>query len=181
MAPDGLPPFDPRPYTPGNRVCAADAATLHCLRESAPKYTKDVANKTGVSGRTFSASFGYSSPRTGEHEIDAPAAALRAFEPLDPIDHRQLGAVAGGVLGRVGLNLVLAIAAPHDHPGLGRGRTAERCRRAAVRFHVLAAAVIHSGRIMISASGRRRTSGAIDEGRDRALPQAFCVLRRIRL
>lgn len=34
-------------------------------------------------------------PSPGEHEIDAAAAALRAFEPLDPIDHRQLGAQAG--------------------------------------------------------------------------------------
>jgi hypothetical protein len=53
-------------------------------------------------------------PRPGQHEIDAAAAALRAFEPLDPIDHRQLGAVARGVLGRVGLDPMLALAASHD-------------------------------------------------------------------
>jgi len=32
-------------------------------------------------------------PGAGEHEIDASAAALQAFEPDDPIDHRQLCAV----------------------------------------------------------------------------------------
>ena len=46
---------------------------------------------------------GHSSPRTGEHEIDAPAAALRAHQPLDPIAHRQIGAVASNLFGRVGL------------------------------------------------------------------------------
>ena len=38
----------------------------------------------------------------------------RALEPLDPIDHRQLGAVVGGVRGRVGLDLMPAVAAPDD-------------------------------------------------------------------
>ena len=41
-------------------------------------------------------------PRAGQHEIDAAAAALRALEPLDPIDDRQLGAVASRLRGQVG-------------------------------------------------------------------------------
>ena len=73
-----------------------------------------MANKTGVSERTFSASFEYSSPRTGEHEIDAPAAALRAHQPPDPIAHRQIGAVASNLVSGVELNLVSAVPAPDN-------------------------------------------------------------------
>jgi hypothetical protein len=54
---------------------------------------------------------GHSSPRTSEHEIDAPAAALRAHQPLYPIAHRQIGAIASSLFGRVRLDLMSAIAA----------------------------------------------------------------------
>ena len=80
-----------------------------------------MANNTGVSERTCSASIGYSSPRTGEHEIDAPAAALRAHQPPDPIAHRQIGAVASDLFGRVGLDPMPAIAAPNNQPYLRGG------------------------------------------------------------
>jgi hypothetical protein len=52
--------------------------------------------------------------RAGQHKIDASAAALRAFEPLDPRSHCQISAVALCHLSRVGLDLVAAIAAPDD-------------------------------------------------------------------
>ena len=44
-------------------------------------------------------------------EIDASAAAPRALEPPDPIDHRQMCAVAILQVGRIGLNPMLALAA----------------------------------------------------------------------
>ena len=100
-----------------------------------PEIQQAPACKTGISERTFSASFGYSSPRTGEHEIDAPAAALRTHQQPDPIAHRQIGAVASNLFGRVGLDPMPAIAAPNNQPHLRSGRAAERCRRTGVGFH----------------------------------------------
>ena len=47
------------------------------------------------------------------HETDIAAPALPAHQPLGPVQHRRLGAVAFGQFGRVGLDLVEAIAAPH--------------------------------------------------------------------
>ena len=76
-----------------------------------------------------------SSPSTGEYEIDLLAGALRAFEPPDPIAHRQICVVASSVLGRVGLDLMLAIAAPDNKPCLRRGCATERCWRPGVPVH----------------------------------------------
>jgi len=50
-----------------------------------------------------------STGRTGRHKVDGPAAAFRAHEALDPIDRRQIVAVACGMLGRVGLEICGAI------------------------------------------------------------------------
>ena len=47
------------------------------------------------------------------HETDVAASALPAHQPLGPVRHRRFGAVALGHFGRVGLDLVEAIAAPH--------------------------------------------------------------------
>jgi len=65
------------------------------------------------------ASEGYSC--TGEHEIDAPAAALRTNQSPDPIAYRQIGTVTSNLLGRVGLDLMPAIAAPDNQPHLRGG------------------------------------------------------------
>ena len=54
--------------------------------------------------------------RLGHHEIDLVAAALRADEPLAPIEDRRFGAVPGSDLSRVGLNLMLGGFAPDDEP-----------------------------------------------------------------
>jgi hypothetical protein len=56
------------------------------------------------------------SPRSGYDHIDLAAAALGADQPLAPIGHSSFGAVLLGHLGRVGLDLVPAILAPHDQP-----------------------------------------------------------------
>jgi len=75
-------------------------------------------------------------PRPGQHEIDLLAAALRAFELPGPIAQRQFTAVASSVLGRVGVELVLAVAAPDDQPSLcHHRRAAERSRRPAIPVH----------------------------------------------
>jgi hypothetical protein len=60
------------------------------------------------------------------------AAALRATQPLVPILHRRRGAVSLGHFGRIGLDLVAAIPAPHDEPHLRRGGAAERIRNVRV-------------------------------------------------
>jgi len=75
------------------------------------------------------------SPRTGEHEIDLRAAALRADKALDQRAHRQIGAVASRLLGGVGLELVLAISAPDNQSCLRRSRTAERSLWPGVGLH----------------------------------------------
>jgi hypothetical protein len=71
----------------------------------------------------------------GDDEIDLPAAALATHQPLVPVGDGRLGAVALGQRGRVGLDLVPAIAAPHDEPHMGRGGAAERRRRPGVAVH----------------------------------------------
>ena len=76
-----------------------------------------------------------SASRASANEIDPPAAALAADKPLVLVGDAHLGAVAFRHFGRVGLDLVPAIAAPHDQADLGRGGVAERHRRAAVGAH----------------------------------------------
>jgi alkanesulfonate monooxygenase SsuD/methylene tetrahydromethanopterin reductase-like flavin-dependent oxidoreductase (luciferase family) len=60
------------------------------------------------------------------------------------------------MLGRVGLNLMLAIAAPHDDADLGGGRAAERRRRASIR--------LHPGRSVVVGS---TTEDLVEQGEDR--------------
>jgi len=50
-----------------------------------------------------------SGPR--HHHIDVRATAFRADKPLAPIGHSRLGAVSGGRLGRIGLDLMLTVRA----------------------------------------------------------------------
>ena len=64
----------------------------------------------------------------GHDEVDFPAAALAADEPLVPVRDAEISAVALGHRSGIGLDLVAAIAAPHDEPRMGRGGAAE-CRR----------------------------------------------------
>jgi hypothetical protein len=52
-----------------------------------------------------------------------------------PIDDRSLGAVAFGLLGGIGLDLMAAIPALYDQANAGRGRAAERRRRTRLGFH----------------------------------------------
>src|SRR6516164_4563832 len=40
--------------------------------------------------------------RSGQHHVGLPAAALRTHQPLAPVEHGDVGAVAGGHLGRGG-------------------------------------------------------------------------------
>jgi len=40
-------------------------------------------------------------------------------QPLAPLEDRRVGAIAGGHLAGVGLDLMLALLAPHDEPDLG--------------------------------------------------------------
>jgi hypothetical protein len=55
--------------------------------------------------------------RAGDDEIDLPTAALTADEPLMPVRDRQIGAIVQRHRGRVGLDLIPAIAAPDDQAG----------------------------------------------------------------
>ena len=59
-----------------------------------------------------------------------------ADKPGFPIRHTHLGPIALGHLGRVRLDPMPAIEAPHDKVHARRGSVAERHRWAAVRFHV---------------------------------------------
>jgi hypothetical protein len=52
-------------------------------------------------------------------KIDAAAAAARAHEPRG--SNRHIGAVALGLPGDLGLDLVVAILAPHDERDVGSG------------------------------------------------------------
>jgi hypothetical protein len=70
------------------------------------------------------------------HRIDLPAAAVRTDEPGAPIEHGRFGAVPSSHLGGIGLDLMLAILAPHDQPDLCRGSASERHRRGVFGFHL---------------------------------------------
>jgi hypothetical protein len=63
------------------------------------------------------------------HHMGLPAAALAADKPGVPIEHWGPGVVPGSYLGGVGLDLMLAILAPHDQPDAGGSSVAERHRR----------------------------------------------------
>jgi hypothetical protein len=73
---------------------------------------------------------------SGQHHVDLPTAALRTHQPLAPIEHGRFGAVPGGHLDGVGLDLVPAFLAPYNQPHAGRCRGAERHRRTAIGFHL---------------------------------------------
>src|SRR4051794_11673109 len=66
--------------------------------------------------------------RAADHEIDVPAAAARAHEPLLPVEKRQVGTVASDLFGQVGLDLMGARLAPHDQGQMGIKGGAERRR-----------------------------------------------------
>src|SRR6516164_5571576 len=72
--------------------------------------------------------------RSGHHQVDIVAAAVRAHQPLSPIENDGLGAVPLGDLRRVGLGPVTARLAPDYEPYTGRSRVAERHRRTQRRF-----------------------------------------------
>jgi hypothetical protein len=74
-------------------------------------------------------------PGPADDHVDIAAAAAGAHEPRLPVKQGGLRAIAGGVLGGIRLDLVAAIPAPHDEPHAGRGGSAERHRRAGLRFH----------------------------------------------
>src|SRR6516164_1382243 len=69
---------------------------------------------------------------SGQHHVDLPAAALRAHQPLAPIEHGRLSAVAGSHLGGIGLDLMSAGFAPNHEPHLRRCSAAQRHRRPAI-------------------------------------------------
>src|SRR5271169_7173841 len=58
-----------------------------------------------------------------------------AAEPLTPIEDRGVGAIPSSDLRGIGLDLMIAILAPHDQPDLCSGGAAERHRRAGCGFH----------------------------------------------
>lgn len=72
-------------------------------------------------------------PATRETDIAAPA--FPAHQLLGPVRHRRLGAVAFGHFGRVGLDLVAAVAAPHHERQVRRGGATHRHRPDAVGAH----------------------------------------------
>ena len=67
--------------------------------------------------------------------VDVPAPAAAAHEPACPSTHRQRRPVALGLLGRIGLDLVLAVATPHDQPHPGRRGVAQSHLGATVAAH----------------------------------------------
>ena len=80
-------------------------------RFGAPPFQRKSPARPGLrasagAGLTFLASSG---PR--HHHIDVRATAFRADKPLAPIGHSRLGAVSGGRLGRIGLDLMLTVRA----------------------------------------------------------------------
>jgi hypothetical protein len=52
--------------------------------------------------------------------------AAGADQPLVPIEHGRFGATPGAISAGIGLDLMLAIAAPHDQPHIGRRGRARR-------------------------------------------------------
>jgi hypothetical protein len=76
-----------------------------------------------------------SSLRPRHHEVGLPAAALAADEPLVPVRDGQIVAVALCHLGGVGLDLVPALAAPHDQTNASRRRGSQCHRWASVSVH----------------------------------------------
>jgi hypothetical protein len=71
----------------------------------------------------------------GHHHIRIVAPATRTDEPLTPIGNGSLGTVSSRHFGGIGLNLMLAIPAPHDEANMGSRRVPERHRRAGLRLH----------------------------------------------
>jgi hypothetical protein len=60
------------------------------------------------------------------HHIDLATTALRADQPIAPIEHGHLGTVPLSVLAGVGLDLMAARFAPHDQPHASRSGAAPR-------------------------------------------------------
>ena len=68
--------------------------------------------------------------RPRHYHIRLTAAAARTDQPLAPIEDGRFGAIPSSHLGRVGLDLVLAILAPNYKPHVGSGGATQRHRRA---------------------------------------------------
>ena len=69
-------------------------------------------------------SMAYCRAGSAHYHVDIVAATLRADQPLSPLRHAHLGAIALCHLGRVGLDLVLACLAPHDQLEVSLGGAA---------------------------------------------------------
>ena len=93
------------------------------------------------------------SPRTGQHEIDAPAAASRAHQPLDPVADGCRGTVFRRHGDDIGLSPVPACVALHDQPHLGSGGAAQGRRRARVTLHLAAGTARNSYRTLPGTAG----------------------------
>jgi hypothetical protein len=70
-----------------------------------------------------------------DDHIDRSAPAVRAHEPIAPVEHAGPGAILPGHLGGVRLDLVAARLTRHDESDASRSRVAERHRRAGLRLH----------------------------------------------
>ena len=77
-------------------------------------------------------------------------------EPLTPIGNRRLGAVSARHFGRIKLNLMAAIPAPHDEAKMGSRRVPERHRRAGVGFHLLSSPIPPLARRLVMSEWSRR-------------------------
>src|SRR6516164_4496071 len=77
-----------------------------------------------------------SQTRSGHHHVDLPATAPGTNQPLTPVEHGSVSAIASSHLGGVGLDLMPAFLAPDDQANLGRGGNAQRHGWAAIGLHL---------------------------------------------
>jgi hypothetical protein len=126
-------PIDGGPHRPCHRSVPSSRTILGLTksrRTLVPGVKRACPRGSGGRGAEYPSGFGPS-----DDEIDLAAAALAAHQPLVPVRDGHLGAVTLGHCGRVGLDLVPAIAAPHDQVGAGSGGAAECRRRPGVAVH----------------------------------------------
>jgi len=99
--------------------------------------------------------YSLSPPRPGHDHIDFPAAAFGTDQPLTPIRDRHFGAVALRLLGRIGLYLLAAIAAPNDETNAGRSRASERSGRTRLGFQLTPPSGRRSSRRLVTLRRRQ--------------------------
>jgi hypothetical protein len=87
------------------------------------------------SGAEFTAQNGLLCDGSANDYIDPSAPTLAAQKPGVPVRDAHLGTLARSHLGRVGLDLVPAIEAPHDQPHVRQCGVAERHGWAVVPVH----------------------------------------------